>query len=51
MIPLSRGRISESYEVCQLMETSETSYDSIVLRKDIGVIQGLPVDGDQRNIV
>ena len=44
MISLSSGRISESYEVCQLMETSETSYDSIVSRKDIGVVRGLPVN-------
>ena len=47
MIPLSRGRILESYEVYQLMATKETSYDSVVSRKDIGVIRGLPVDGDQ----
>ena len=29
------------------MATNETSYDFVVLRKDIGVIRGLPVDGDQ----
>ena len=29
------------------METNETSYDSVVLIKDTGVIQGLPIDSDQ----
>ena len=28
--------------------TNETSYESVVLSEDTGVIQGLPIDGDQR---
>ena len=26
----------------------QTSYDSVVLTKDTGIIQGLPIEGDQR---
>ena len=33
--------------VCRLMVINETSYDSVVLTKDTGVIQDLPIDGDQ----
>ena len=40
-----RRRIPESYEVCRLLVMNETSYDSVVLTKDTGVIQGLPIDG------
>ena len=36
MILQSQQRIPESYEVCQLMVTNETLYDSVVLMKDIG---------------
>ena len=37
-------RIPESYEVCGLMVTNETSYDSVVLTKDSRVIRGLQID-------
>ena len=36
-----------SYEVCRLMVTNETSYDSVVLLKDTEVIRGLPIDDNQ----
>ena len=29
------------------MVTNETSYDSVVLTKDTGVIRGLPIDDEQ----
>ena len=32
-----------------LDESSQFSYDSVVLTKDTGVIWGLPIDGDQWN--
>ena len=38
--------IPESYEICRLMVTNETSYDAVVLTKDTGVIRGLPIDGE-----
>ena len=36
-------KILESHEVSQLIETNETSYDSVLLTKDTRVIQGLPM--------
>ena len=36
-----------SYELCRLVVTNETSYDSIVMTKDTGIIRALPIDGDQ----
>ena len=33
--------------VCRLMVNNETSYDSVVLTKDTGVIRELPIDCDQ----
>ena len=39
-------KYTESYEVCQLMVTNGTSFDTVILMKDTGVIQGLPIDGD-----
>ena len=45
---LSFGRrIQKSYEVRRLMVTNETLYDSVVLAKDSGVIQGLLLNGGQ----
>ena len=38
----------EIYEFCRLMVTNETSDDPVDLTKDTGVMQGLPIDGDQR---
>ena len=47
MIPSSRRRIPESYEVCRLIVPNDTSYDSVVLTKDTAVIRGSPIDGGQ----
>ena len=45
MVPLSRRRIPESYQVSRLMVTTEIWYDSVVLTKDPGIIRGLPRSG------
>ena len=40
-----------SRETCLLMVMNETSYDSVDLTKDIGVIRGVPTDDDQLDLV
>ena len=49
MMPWSRQRIPESFEICQLTATKETSYNSVVWAMDTGVIRSLPIDSDRKN--